>query len=239
MTGWNTAKRRYRLVHHAAADVARTGQSGLTRWQPAIEAEYGNVGNFLRDIQRRYFTAALARLDSVIETDPGDPKAPVAAVFAEVAGVYPQLWQVLRDNAGHPALAEGNARFRHAVLAGTGVDPAAFLPGPDGSHQKARPTSSTIAQNAAEGHEIAFGMPKLSTCVLGDHVDPLKNVARPRNEISPQNLLDAHDIAIAPSLRGTGTPLNLDQVEPLKVRTRLLLSDAAQKLLAGHDMLTR
>jgi hypothetical protein len=129
MTGWNTVKRRYRLVHQAAADVARSGQRGLTQWQSVIEAEYGNVDNFLRDIQRRYFTTALARLDSVSETNPADPQAPVAAVFAEVASVYPDLWRVLHDHAGHPALAEGSARFRWSVLAGTGVDPAALMPG--------------------------------------------------------------------------------------------------------------
>jgi hypothetical protein len=129
MTGWNTAKRRYRLVHQAAPDIARDGQQGLTQWQPAIEAEYGNVDNFLRDIQRRYFTTVLARLDSVIETNPADPQAPIAVVFAEVASVHPDLWQVLRDHAGHPALAEGSARFRRSVLAGTGVDPAALMPG--------------------------------------------------------------------------------------------------------------
>jgi len=139
MTGWNTARQRYRLVHHAAADFARSGQRGLTRWQPAIEAEYGNVDNFLRDIQRRYFTTVLARLDSVIETNPADPQAPVAAVFAGVASVYPDLSQVLRDHAGHPALAEGSARFRRSVLAGTGVDPAALMPGgsPHGTTQTA------------------------------------------------------------------------------------------------------
>jgi len=129
MAGWNTAKRRYRLVHHAAADLAQSRQRGLTSWLPAIEAEYGNIDNFLRDIQRRYFTTALARLDSVIEADPADPQTPVAAVFAEVASVHPDLWQVLHDHAGHPALAEGSARFRRSVLAGTGIDPAALLPG--------------------------------------------------------------------------------------------------------------
>jgi len=129
MAGWNTAKRRYRLVHHAAADLAQSGQRGLTPWQPVIEAEYGSIGNFLRDIQRRYFTTALARLDSVIETNPADPQTPVAAVFAEVASVHSDLWQVLHDHAGHPALAEGSARFRRSVLAGTGIDPAALLPG--------------------------------------------------------------------------------------------------------------
>jgi hypothetical protein len=129
MTGWNTAKRRYRLVHAAAADVARSGQRGLTQWQPAIEAEYGSVDNFLRDIQRRCFTTALARLDAVIETNPADPHAPVAAMFAGLASVYPDLWQVLQEHAGHRALAEGSARFRRYVLAGTGIDPHALLPG--------------------------------------------------------------------------------------------------------------
>lgn len=129
MTGWNTARRRYRLVHDAAADIVRNRQRGLTRWQPAIEAEYGNVDNFLRDIQARYFTTVLARLDAVIEANPDDPQAPTAAVFAEAARVHPDLWQVLHDYAGHPALAEGSARFRRSALAGTGIDPAALMPG--------------------------------------------------------------------------------------------------------------
>jgi hypothetical protein len=116
-------------VHEAAPDIARDGQRGLTQWQPAIEAEYGTVDNFLRDIQRRYFTTVLARLDSVIEANPANPQAPTAAVFAEAASVHPDLCQVLQDYAGHPALAEGTARFRQSVLAGTGVDPAALMPG--------------------------------------------------------------------------------------------------------------
>jgi hypothetical protein len=116
-------------VHQAAPDIARGGQRGLTQWQPAIEAEYGNVDNFLRDIQRRYFTTVLARLDSVIETNPADPQACLAVVFAEAASVHPDLWQVLADHAGHPALTEGSARFRRSVQAGTGVDPAALMPG--------------------------------------------------------------------------------------------------------------
>lgn len=116
-------------MHQAAPDIARGGQRGLTQWQPAIEAEYGNVGNFLGDIQRRCFTTVLARLDSVIETNPADTQASIAVVFAEAASVLPDLWQVLRDHAGHPALAEGSARFRRSVLVGTGVDPAALMPG--------------------------------------------------------------------------------------------------------------
>jgi len=79
-------------------------------------------------IQRRYFTTVPARLDSVIETSPADAQASIAAVFAEVASVHPDLWRVLRDHAGHSALAEGSARLRRSVLAGTGVEPAALMP---------------------------------------------------------------------------------------------------------------
>jgi len=129
MTGWNAAKRRYRLVHQAAEDIVQNRQRGLTRWQPAIEAEYGNLDNFLRDIQRRCFTTVLARLDAVIEANPADPQTSVAAVFAEAARVHPDFWQVLGDHAGHPVLAAGSARFRRSVLAGTGVDPSAHAPG--------------------------------------------------------------------------------------------------------------
>lgn len=129
MTGWDTTKRRYQLVHQAAPDIARGRQQALTQWQPVIEAEYGSVDNFLRDIQRRCFTTVLARLDSVIEASPADPQACIAVVFAEVARVLPDLWQVLADHAGHPALAEGSIHFRRSVLAGTGVDPAALMPG--------------------------------------------------------------------------------------------------------------
>jgi hypothetical protein len=186
MTGWNTAKRRYWLVHQAAADIARNGQRGLTQWQPAIETEYGIVDNFLRDIQRRYFTTVLARLDPVIETNPSDPQAPIAAVFAEVARVHPDLWQVLRDHAGHPALAEGSARFCRSVLAGTGVDPAALLPG--GSprdmtgptdFEADHPLGAAAVHDAARHRQLLMppSPPEIpaTACVNGENLQPVSN----------------------------------------------------------------
>jgi hypothetical protein len=127
MTGWNTAKPRYRLVHHAAADVAQSGQRGLTQWQPAIEAEYGNLDNFLRT-SRRATSPPCWHGWTRSSRQTRATRRPTAAVFAEAARVHPDLWQVLQDYAGQPALAEGSAHFR-AVLAGTGIDPAALMPG--------------------------------------------------------------------------------------------------------------
>jgi hypothetical protein len=96
----------------------------------------------------------LARLDSVIETNPADPHAPMAAVFAEVASVHPDLWQVLRDHAGHPALAEGSVRFGRFVLAGTGIDPAALMPGGSPRGMTGPPMAESL-HSAPQGELLA------------------------------------------------------------------------------------
>lgn len=128
MAEWDRARRRYRLVHELAAAFEKKGPQALAERRADLIAEYGDLGDFLRDAQRRYLTAAYARLDAVIEEAPGDPEAAVTDVLAGVAEAYPALRRLLEDHAGHPALAEGKARFRRAVLAATGVDPARLRP---------------------------------------------------------------------------------------------------------------
>jgi hypothetical protein len=122
MTGWAQAGRRYRLVHDVAGDFARSGKAAFAKWGPAIETEFGDLDDFLRDAQRRFHTAAEARLDAVIEASPADRAASVVAVLDEVAGIYPDLRRLLDAHAGRPAVAEGTARFQRAVHAATGVD---------------------------------------------------------------------------------------------------------------------
>jgi hypothetical protein len=123
MTEWDRARRRYRLVHDLAAAFEKKGPQALTeRWSELV-AEYGDLDHFLRDVQRRYLTAVYTRLDEVIEEASGDPETAVAAALAAVAEVYPAFRRLLVEYADHPALAEGKARFRHAVLSATGVDP--------------------------------------------------------------------------------------------------------------------
>ena len=129
MGSWETVRRRYRLLDGFAQDFARSGQQAVTEWQSAIEAEYGDFGDLLRDVQRRYLTAAEARLDAVLEASPEHAEASVIAALAEVSRSYPQFAHVLEEHSGHPALAKGTARFRHSVLIATGTDPAAHLPG--------------------------------------------------------------------------------------------------------------
>jgi hypothetical protein len=109
-------------VHDVAGDFARSGSAALAEWEPVIETEFGDLDGFLRDVQRRFHTAAEARLDAVIEASPDDPAASVAAILDEVAEIYPDLRCLLDAYACRPALAEGTARFRRAVRAATGVD---------------------------------------------------------------------------------------------------------------------
>jgi hypothetical protein len=125
VAGWEQVRRRHRLVHDVAGDVAKGGRRALARWRPTIDAEYGDLDAFLRDVQRRYRRAAEARLDAVLEAPPADPHGAVAAVLDEVAAIYPELRRLLEECADLPALAEGDARFRRSVRAATGVDPSA------------------------------------------------------------------------------------------------------------------
>jgi hypothetical protein len=120
--GWEQAGRRYRLVHDVAGDFAKGGRRALAAWRPAIDTEYGDLDAFLRDVQRRYYRAAEARLDTVLEAPPADPEASVLAVLDEVAEIYPALRRLLEEFADLPAVAEGDARFRRSVRAATGVD---------------------------------------------------------------------------------------------------------------------
>lgn len=128
MTEWERARRRYRLAHDLAAAFERKGPRALTERQAELVAEYGDLDHFLRDVQRRYLTAAYTQLDGVIEEASGDPKTAVADALAAVAEVYPAFRRLLEEYADHPALTEGKARFRHAVLSATGVDPTGLMP---------------------------------------------------------------------------------------------------------------
>ncbi|GAA4630361.1 hypothetical protein GCM10023196_055420 [Actinoallomurus vinaceus] len=127
MTEWDRARRRYRLVHDVAAAFEKKGPRALTERQAELVAEYGDLDHFLRDVQRRYLTAAYTGLDAAIEETSGDPRVAVADALAAVAEVYPAFWRLLKEYADHPALAEGQARFRHTVLSATGVDPTGLM----------------------------------------------------------------------------------------------------------------
>ena len=119
MPGWAQVRRRYRLVHEVTSDFGRTGPGALVEWQSAIEAEFGDLGSFLRDVQRRYLTAVHARLDAVLESDSTDLEALATSVLAELAASYPSLLALLDAYAGHSALTDGDAHFRRSIQTAT------------------------------------------------------------------------------------------------------------------------
>src|SRR2546430_1369243 len=102
MTEWERARRRYRLVHDLAAAFEKKGPRALAERQHEMVAEFGDLDHFLRDVQRRYLTAAYTQLDEVIEQASGDPKAAVADALAAVAEAYPAFRRLLEEYADHP-----------------------------------------------------------------------------------------------------------------------------------------
>jgi hypothetical protein len=124
MSGWERTHRRYRLAYAVAEDVARRGPGALSDWASQIDAEYGDVGQFLLDVQRRWHNAVDARLDLLLEERPDDVESAAAGVMASLAESDGDLRAVLDAFAGHPALADGATRHRLHVLATTGVDEA-------------------------------------------------------------------------------------------------------------------
>lgn len=66
MSGWERTHRRYRLVYAVAEDVRRNGKAAVTRWQGAIDAEFGGPEGFLLDVRRRWLTAVAAHSEAAV-----------------------------------------------------------------------------------------------------------------------------------------------------------------------------
>src|SRR5256885_2242127 len=74
MSLWDREHRRYHLVHAVLDDIARTGRPVLPAgFGPAVDAEFGDFGGFLREVALRWYRAFDARLDALLETWPEHP----------------------------------------------------------------------------------------------------------------------------------------------------------------------
>lgn len=128
MSSWEQTHRRYRLVYAVADAIAVRGADVVAEWQADIEQEYGDLAAFLADVQRRWYTAVDAYLDTVLEDSPPDMAAAVAEITRTVSETDRQLKIVLDAFAGHPVLVAGDASHRRMLLALTGVDQDALVP---------------------------------------------------------------------------------------------------------------
>ncbi|HEV2782209.1 MAG TPA: hypothetical protein VGX25_22690 [Actinophytocola sp.] len=119
---WNRAHRRYRLVHAVLAGIARTGRPEVpARLAAAVDAEFGDFGEFLRDVQARWYRAFDARLDTVLEVGPDDLPAAVADVWRGLSDTMPAARLLLDAHAEHPALTALHEHHRRTLRAATGI----------------------------------------------------------------------------------------------------------------------
>ncbi|MGH3518609.1 MAG: hypothetical protein ACRDQ7_14565 [Haloechinothrix sp.] len=151
MSSWERTHRRYRLVYAVADAIALRGPEVIDEWQAAIHAEFGGMDGFLKDVQRRWYTAVDAYLDTVLEDEPADMDAAVAEIMWSVATTDRGLRLVLDGFADHPALAEGDAYHRRSLLALTGVDQDALVPVQGADRQPACRRALGAARRALSG----------------------------------------------------------------------------------------
>jgi hypothetical protein len=119
---WDRLHRRHRLVHAVLDDIARTDRPAVApRFAAAIDAEFGDLGGFLRDVQLRWYRAFDARLDALLEDEPADLPGAVAELWRELADTMPAARRLLDFHAGHAALAALDEHHRRTLRAATGI----------------------------------------------------------------------------------------------------------------------
>jgi hypothetical protein len=119
---WNRAHRRYQLVHAVLDGIAGTGRPAVpARLAADVDAEFGDFGGFLRDVQLRWYRAFDARLDTVLETEPDDLPAAVADVWRDLSDTMPAARLLLDAHAEHPALTALHEHHRRTLHAATGI----------------------------------------------------------------------------------------------------------------------
>jgi hypothetical protein len=61
---WESTHRRYQLVQSVLDEIARTGRPEVpSHLRARVDAEFGDFGGFLREVQRRWDRSLEARLD--------------------------------------------------------------------------------------------------------------------------------------------------------------------------------
>ncbi|RZS31459.1 hypothetical protein EV193_114152 [Herbihabitans rhizosphaerae] len=123
---WDRAHRRYELVNAVLGDVAWTGTPEISESRRAeIDREYGEFGEFLADVQRRWYRTFDARLDAVLEDADSDGDALAGATAVLWRQVAVDLWPtcvLLNAHAGHASIAPIEAHHAERLFAVTGFD---------------------------------------------------------------------------------------------------------------------
>jgi hypothetical protein len=104
-------------------DIAVTARPVIpARLRAAVDAEFGGLGDFLREVQVRWYRAFNARLDDLLEEQPRDLHAALVQLWHDLADTMPTARYLLDSHLDHPKLAAGDARHRSLLHTVTGVD---------------------------------------------------------------------------------------------------------------------
>jgi hypothetical protein len=141
-SSWDRLHRRNRLVRAVLYEVGRTGRPAVAaRFRGDVDAEFGDFGGFLVEVQLRWYRAFDARLDTVLENEPEDLPAAVADVWAGLADAMPASRLLLDANAEHSALGPIHAHHRRTLRSATGIRHESISVGPPGRRSEDAPGS--------------------------------------------------------------------------------------------------
>ncbi|WP_157431693.1 hypothetical protein [Actinomadura hibisca] len=120
---WNSTHRRHRLVRTVLDEVARTGAPEIPAHRGAeIDAEFGGPGEFLLEVQRRWYRAFDARLDALLERWPSEVRTALVRLWHDLAAATPGERLLLDAHVDHSDLAALHAHHRRMLRWATGVD---------------------------------------------------------------------------------------------------------------------
>lgn len=123
MSDWARLRRRHRLMGAVLDDIALRADPAIPPGLRAeIDAEFGGLDAFLRAVQYRWYNHFDARLDALLEDEPADLPAAVAALWDGLARAQWPSRLLLDAHAAHPALGAGDDHHRQRLLLATGVD---------------------------------------------------------------------------------------------------------------------
>ena|SRR2546423_7686190 len=117
MSNWDQLHRRHRLVHAVLSEIGRTGRPAVAaRYRADVDAEFGDFGGFLLEVQVRWYRAFDAWLDAALENEPDDIAAAMADIWATLAEAMPSSRLLLDTHAAHPALRALHEHHRRGII---------------------------------------------------------------------------------------------------------------------------
>jgi hypothetical protein len=120
---WDRLHRRQRLVRAVLDEIGRTGRPAVpATFRAAVDAEFGNFGGFLYEVQLGWYRAFDARLDAVLENQPDDLPAAIADIRAGLANTMPDSRMLLETHAAHPTLRVLHEHHRRTLRSATGIN---------------------------------------------------------------------------------------------------------------------